>query len=310
MKRVLVSNIMMLKEKPRFDTELKAIGYEPVWADVSQFLTEADCLKLVGDIDGWLAGDDKITHKVFEKAGPRLKVIAKWGTGIDSIDREAAKEFDVPVLNSPGAFANTVAEVAIHYMLSLARSLVTIDRSIRRNEWPKFQGIELGSAKVGVIGFGAIGRRIGQLSSCFGSEVHFYDPMVKEVISFNGKDMTPSSLDDIAQNSDFVCLACNYSQESHHMIGAEFLEKMKPSAFLVNVARGPLVDETALVAALEAKKIAGAGLDVFEQEPLPADSKFRSMENVVLGSHNANNSLTAVEYVHANTLKNLQSILG
>jgi D-3-phosphoglycerate dehydrogenase len=301
---------MMLKERERFDREIRERGYEPVWADPEQFLSEAECLELVGEIDGWLAGDDRITRKVLESALPRLRVIAKWGTGIDSIDLKAAKDLGVPVLNSPGAFAHTVAEAAVHYMLSLGRFFVAVDRQMRAGQWPKPQGRELSGCTLGMIGFGAIGRRIGELGSAFGMNVLFYDPFVTAPVELFGRTAHPAGLDEIARRADHVCLACNYTPESRHLIGTEFIAKMQPSAFLINVARGPLVDEAALIAALQEGRIAGAGLDVFEQEPLAPDHPFLTMDNVVLGSHNANNGRGAVEYVHQNTLNNLSKVLG
>jgi len=308
--RVLVSNIMMLKERERFDRAIRERGYEPVWATPEQFLSEAECLDLVGEIDGWLAGDDRITRVVLERALPRLRVIAKWGTGIDSIDLKAAADLGVPVLNSPGAFANAVAEAAIHAMLGLGRHFVSVDRRMRQGLWPKPQGRELTGCTLGMIGFGAIGRRIGELGSAFGMNVLFHDPFVTTPVELFGRTAHPATLDEIARSSDHVCLACNYTPESRHMIGTEFIAKMRPSAFLTNVARGPLVDEVALIAALREGRLAGAGLDVFENEPLAPDHPFLTMENVVLGSHNANNGHAAVEFVHENTLANLSKVLG
>lgn len=310
MKRILISNIMMIKEKNRFDDEVRQMGYEPVWAAPGQFLDERECLDLVGRIDGWLSGDDRITRRVLEKALPRLKVVSKWGTGIDSIDLAAAKDLGVPVFNSPGAFSVAVAEVALFFMLALSRRLVEVDRGVRKGDWPKPQGVELKGSRIGVIGFGAIGRRIGELASAFGVEVYFFDPMIKDAVDIGGKTGLPVSLETLAACSDFVVLACNYTPENRHMIGKAFMDKMKPGAFLVNVARGPLVDEWALVRALETGQIAGAGLDVFEEEPLSADSPLKRMDTVVLGSHNANNAKGAVERVHRNTLDNLKAILG
>lgn len=308
--RVLVSNIMMLKERERFDREIKQRGYEPVWASPEQFLSEDDCLDLVGDIDGWLAGDDRITRKVLERALPRLRVIAKWGTGVDSIDLKAAADLGVPVLNSPGAFANAVAEAALHYMLSLARHFAIVDRRVREGGWPKPQGRELSGTTLGMIGFGAIGRRIAELGSAFGMNVRFHDPFATEPVELFGRTAHPASLAEIARESDHICLACNYSPQSHHLIGADFLAQVKPTAFVINVARGPLVDEAALVAALQEGRIAGAGLDVFETEPVAKGNPLLDMDNVVLGSHNANNGRGAVEYVHENTLNNLSKVLG
>jgi D-3-phosphoglycerate dehydrogenase len=291
---------MMLNERERFDPEIRAMGYEPIWVETSQFLDEAACLRVVGEVDGWLAGDDRITRKVLEAALPRLRVIAKWGTGIDSIDSQAAAALGVPVLNSPGAFADAVGEVAVGLTLMLSRHLAAIDRSMRAGNWPKPQGVELRGATLGMIGLGAIGRRISEFFAGFGTRLVFHDPFV---------DGSIPPLE-VAARADVVCLACALTSETRHLVNATFLAAMKPTALLINVGRGPLVDEASLVAALAAGRIAGAGLDVFENEPLPIGSPLRTMENVVLSSHNANNGIRAVESVHANTLKNLKSVLG
>ena len=298
--RILVSNIMMLREKNRFDGEIRALGYAPVWAEVSQFMDKAACLSAMGDIDGWLAGDDQITRAVLEAASPRLKVIAKWGTGTDSIDKVAAAELGVPVLNSPGAFADAVAECAIGLTLMLTRHLRVIDTAIRAGNWPKPQGVELRGATLGMIGYGAIGRRIAELGTAFGMEVVFHDPFVEG----------SQSVQSVARAADVLCLACAMTPENRHILNADLLAMMKPSALVINVARGALVDEAALIAALQAGTVAGAGLDVFETEPLAADNPLLQMKNVTLSSHNANNGLRAVETVHANTLRNLKSVLG
>jgi D-3-phosphoglycerate dehydrogenase len=265
-----------------------------------QFLDEAQCLSLVGRIDGWLAGDDRITRPVLAAALPRLRVIAKWGTGLDSIDRAAAADLGVPVLNSPAAFADAVAEVAIGLILMLTRHLGAIDRAIRAGGWPKPRGVELRGATLGMIGRGAIGGRIAELGQAFGMEVIHHDPFVPGSVA-------PLTL---AAEADIVCLACALTPENRHIVDARFLAAMKPAGIVVNVARGPLVDEPALVAALAAGTIAGAALDVFEDEPVTRANPLTAMENVILSSHNANNGLRAVEAVHANTLRNLASVLG
>lgn len=298
--RVLVTNMMMIKERDRFDKEIRDRGYEPIWVDVEQFLAEDRCLELVGDIDGWLAGDDQITRAVLEKALPRLKVIAKWGTGIDSIDSASAKQLGVPVLNAPGAFADAVAEVAIGLILMVTRHLGRIDREIRTGGWPKPQGLELKNSTLGMIGYGAIGRRIGELGAAFGMNVRFSDPFV------DGSE----TVAEVARAADVLCLACALTPENHHLVNADLLKTMKPGAIVANVARGPLVDTKALVEALQSGHLGGAALDVFEDEPLPADHPLLGFDNVVVSSHNANNGRGAVEAVHARTLSNLDSVIG
>lgn len=305
MARVLVSNIMMLKERERFDRILRDRDVEPVWADVSQFLDEEACLGCVGEVEGWLAGDDRITRKVLAKAVPALKVISKWGTGIDSIDLAAAKEFGVPVCNAPGAFSDAVSEVAFGYVVMLARKLGSTDRAVRRGEWPKSQTRELTGSTLGLIGFGAIGKGIAQRASGFRMKIVFHDPFFRDLYEGPGWTASPVALDALAAESDVICLACNLTADNFHVVDGRFLAKMKPSAFLVNVGRGPLVDEAALLDALKSGAIAGAGLDVYEQEPPEEGHALFGMENVVLGSHNANNGVLAVEHVHEVTLANL-----
>lgn len=305
--RVLVSNIMMLKNRDRFEREIRALGAEPVFADVEQYLNEEACLAYAGDFDVWSSGDDRITRKVMEAFLPRLRGIAKWGTGIDSIDLTAAKVLDLPVLNSPGAFSEAVAEVGIGYMLMLSRHLGMIDRAVRCGQWPKPMGGGLWGKTLGMIGFGAIGRGIALRAASCGMNILAYDPPMAHLTDMGVNFV---SLEELLRQADVTCLACNLTSDNRHMINAETLKLMKPTAYLVNVARGQLVDEAALVAALTAGRIAGAGLDVFEEEPLPMTSQLMTMENVVLGSHNANNLESAVEYVHANTMKNIMKLLS
>ena len=306
-RKVLVSNIMMLNERERFDRVLRQKGYEPVFAQVDQYLDEAACVAYVGDVDGWLAGDDQITRNVLLKALPALKVISKWGTGVDSIDLIAARDLGVPIRNSAGAFSDAVAEVAIGYVLMLARNLGHIDRAVRAGEWPKPRSTELVGKVLGLVGFGAIGQGIARRAAALGMSIVFYDPFVSVGVDGDWR-AEPVSFEALARDADVVCIACNLTDGNHHLVDAAFLARMKATASLINVSRGPLVDEAALIAALRDGRIAGAGLDVYETEPLPASSPLLALDNVVLGSHNANNGVAAVERVHQNTLKNLDDV--
>ena len=294
---------MMLADERRFVNLLKEQGLNPIVARPQQFFNEAECLELVGDIDGWLAGDDQVSAQVIDKAMPRLKVISKWGTGLDSFDLAAAEERGLPVCNTPAAFKDAVAEIAIGYMLELARHIGKTNLMVRRGKWPKIQTQGLVSKTLGLIGYGAIGQAIATRASSFQMPVKFFDPF------FVGDPLPGQSqvktLEDLLSNSDYVCLACNLSSDNHHLINQDTIAMMKNGAFLVNVARGPLVDEAALITALEQQHLAGAGLDVFEVEPLPETSALRGIDTVILGSHNANNVASVVEGVHQNTLNNL-----
>jgi D-3-phosphoglycerate dehydrogenase / 2-oxoglutarate reductase len=311
--QVLVSNMMMLKERARFEAAIAEKGWLPVFADVDQYLSEEQCLQYAGQCDAWLAGDDRITRDVLAAFLPRLKGIAKWGTGLDSIDLAAARELNVPVLNTPAAFSEAVAEVAVGYMLMLTRYLLEVDRGVRAGDWPKPRGLGLFGRVCGLIGFGAIGQGIARRAKGCGMSILAYDPPLREKGGLTDGPLADTAfvdLDRLVAESDVVCLACNLTSDNRHIISANQLKSMKKEAILINVGRGPLVDEPALAAALSAGEIAGAGLDVFEIEPLPVESPLRKLPNVVLGSHNANNLNSAVEYVHANTMNNLARILG
>ncbi|TRT81756.1 MAG: dihydrofolate reductase [Microcystis aeruginosa Ma_OC_H_19870700_S124] len=299
--RVLVSNIMMLNERERFAGALVERGIEPVWPTVNQFMDEAQCLEYAGGVDGWLAGDDKITRNVLGAFLPRLKVISKWGTGIDSIDLGAAKELGVPVCNSPGAFRDAVSEYAIGMLLSASRRIAHTDRSIRAGSWPKGRYIGLTGGTMGVIGYGAIGQGVGQRARGMGMSVVAHDPFMGT--SPDGSELL--SLEELIERSTVICLCCNLTSENYHLLGAKAFAAMRDDVMIVNVARGGLIDEDALADALESGKVSAAALDVFEKEPLSLDHRLLGFDNVVVSSHNANSTVQAIEVVHQNTLDNL-----
>jgi D-3-phosphoglycerate dehydrogenase len=305
---ILVSNIMMIRERERFSQILERRGIVPFFPDVDQFLSEPQCLDLLGEYDGWLAGDDEITKRVLEKSLPRLKVISKWGTGVDSIDLVAAKDLGISIFRSPGAFSDAVAEIALGYMLDLSRHISFTDRAVRNGQWPKPVGTGLAGKTLGIIGFGAIGRGIAERSLAMKMTVNAYDPYCKSNADPDIKMY--DHLADLLRVSDFVCLCCNLTDANRHIINSRTIELCKENVTLINVARGPLVDQVSLIHALRSGRIAAAGLDVYESEPIALSSELLSMENVILGSHNANNLLSATEYVHENTLGNLWKGLG
>ena len=307
MKRVLVSNLIMTRDIDRFRPELAAVGVEAVVADVRQFLTEEELLPIIGGFDGVLAGDDQFTERVLEAALPRLKVISKWGVGIDSIDLEAAKRLGIQVFNSPGAFGDAVAELAIAYMVMLDRKACVIDREVRAGKWPKYEGQGLVGKTLGVIGHGAIGRGVTKRAAAFGMKIIACDPCPG---ACDCPGVESACFDDVVAGADYLVLACNLTEENRHCIAREQLGRMRPGARLVNVSRGPLVKEADLIEALQQGVIAGAALDVFETEPVSVDNPLAGMDNVVLGSHNANNVSSANEYVNKNTIANLLKGLG
>jgi D-3-phosphoglycerate dehydrogenase len=279
-------------------------GVEIVTRPVSERLEEADLLEIIHDIDGVISGDDRFTKKVFEKA-KKLKVVSKWGTGIDSIDREAAAEHGVAVRNTPGAFTVPVADSVLGYMLCFARKLPWMTEAMREGRWEKIPGFALSEATLGIIGVGDIGKAVALRARAFGMKILGNDivPMPKEFLDRSGIRMTTKEA--LLREADFVSLNTDLNPSSFHIMSAPEFRLMKPTAFVLNLARGPLIEEPALVEALEEKRIAGAALDVFEDEPLPLESRLRGMQNVMLAPHNSNSSPAAWERVHESTVKNL-----
>ncbi len=269
---------------------------------VNERMSEEELLPLVTDIDAILCGDDKITEKVLENA-PNLKVIVKWGTGIDSIDKEAAGRRGIPVKNTSNAFTEPVADTVLSHILAFARGTIDLSEKMKKGIWEKKLNLALNECTLGIIGMGNIGRAVAKRAEAFGMRVLGND--IKEIpLDFM------VSLEKLLIESDFVSVNCDLNDTSYHLINKETLSKMKPTAYLINTARGPIVDEEALIDALKNRKIAGAGLDVFENEPLPDDSQLKEMSNVILSPHNSNSSLLAWEKVHANSVKHLIDILN
>lgn len=267
-------------------------------------LSEEALIELIGDIDGAICGDDSFTERVMQSA-PKLKVISKWGTGIDSIDQEAARRHGIDVCNTADAFTDAVADSVLGYMLCFARQIPWMDRDIRAGRWGKRQGFSLKESTLGIIGVGNVGSAVANRAAAFGMTLlgHDLSSLPEGLVSETG--IRPVVKADLLAQSDFVSLNCDLNPGSRRIIGEAELNAMKTTAFLINTARGPLVDEEALARALVDGVIAGAGLDVFEDEPLPEDSKLRTQDNCLLAPHNANSSPEAYIRVHENTLKNL-----
>lgn len=308
---ILFSAPYMLPQLERFRPILERYHLELIVPpDVRERLEEADLLAYAGSFDGAIAGDDRYTARVLEACAPRLKVISKWGTGIDSIDTQAAARLGVQVRRTPNAFTLAVADTALGYILAFARRLPWMDRAMKSGRWEKLPGRTLSECTLGVIGVGNCGKAVLRRARAFGMELLGNDivEIAPDFIRENRIEMV--SLEELLRRADFVCLNCDLNPTSYHLINAERLKMMKPGAVLINVARGPVVDEAALIRALQDGVIAGAALDVFEREPLPADSPLLKMDQVMLAPHNANSSPAAWERVHWNTIRNLLDGLG
>jgi len=262
---------------------LKNAGFEVVY---EEYPDEERLIELVGDVEAIIVrSKPKVTRRVID-AAPKLKVIGRAGVGLDNIDLEAAKERGIKVVNSPAASSRSVAELVFGLLFAVARKIAFADRKMREGVWAKKQcmGIELEGKTMGVIGFGRIGYNVAKIANAFGMRVLLYDPYPNEE---RAKEVggTFASLEDLLKESDVVTLHVPLVDATYHLINEERLKLMKPTAILINAARGAVVDNEALVKALQEGWIAGAGLDVYEEEPLPKDHPLTKLDNVVLTPH-------------------------
>lgn len=309
-KRALVLCLHLQRHLERYADTFERHGIEVVAPAVEQQMREAELLPIIGGFDGVIAGDDEFTSRVLEAGRPRLRIVSKWGIGVDGIDREAARRLGIEVTNTPDAFADEVADVVLGYLVLLTRRLHLMDRSVREGGWSKPQGTSLRGKRLGVVGVGSIGRAVVRRGQAIGMEVSGTD--IGEI----GEDfrretgLAQKSLEDLLGSSDFVSLNCPLTPQTRHLIDRAALAHMQPGSFLINTGRGQLVDEVALVEALASGHLAGAALDVFEREPLAATSPLLGFEGVVLGTHNASNTLEAVLRVNELSIENLLRGLG
>lgn len=295
----------MLPFIERFKPVFDHYNIELLVPEVNERLEEEEILTYAGQFDGAICGDDRYTARVLQACAPRLKVVSKWGTGTDSIDRAACDRLGIQLRNTLNAFTLPVADSVLGYILAFARQQPWMDRAIKAGEWKKIPGRSLSECTLGVIGVGNIGKAVLRRASAFGMTLLGNDIVPIPTDFLSEFKVSSVSLSELAQRSDFISVNCDLNPTSKHLVNQSLLAQMKPTAILINTARGPIVNEKDLVDALQEKKIAGAGLDVFEDEPIPSNSPLLKMDNVLLAPHNSNSSPTAWENVHWNTIRNL-----
>jgi len=306
--KVLVSAPYMQRVVDRYRPLFAVSDIELVLPPVNERLDEADLLRWIGDVDGVICGDDRFTERVLEAAS-KLRVICKWGTGIDSIDAVACRRLGIALRNTPNAFSEPVADSVLGYILCFARQLPFMDRMMKRGVWEKLPARALRECTLGVIGVGNVGKTVVRRAVATGMRVLGND-LVEMPASFVAKTgITMVSKETLLAQADFVSLNCDLNPTSFHLMGDSQFALMKLGAVIINTARGSIIEEAALLRALESGRISGAALDVFEVEPLPADSPLRRMDNVLLAPHNANSSPEAWERVHQSTIDRLLEVL-
>jgi D-3-phosphoglycerate dehydrogenase len=310
MPTVLLSAPYMLPFVERFRPVFTRYGIDLIVPEVHERMEEADLLPYAGQFDGAICGDDRYTPRVLEACAPRLKVISKWGTGVDSIDQPACARLGIQLGRTLNAFTLPVSDSVMAYILAFARRQPWMDREMKAGKWEKIPGRALNECTLGIIGLGNIGKAVTRRAKAFGMKVLGNDIIDIDHVFIAETGIEMTTLDSLLSRSDFISINCDLNPTSHHLINAQTLARVKPTAVLINSARGPIVKEADLIAALQAGKLGGAALDVFEVEPLPLDSPLLKMDNVMLAPHNTNSSPAAWERVHWNTIKNLLEGLG
>lgn len=262
--------------------------------------------EVIAEVDVLLVRSGFKVYRELLEIAPRLKVISRVGAGLDNIDVAYARKKGIEVFNVEGANALSVAEHTIAFVLALAKNLFDFDRRVRKGEWDiryAYRTFEIQGKTLGVVGFGLIGRETARLALGLGMRVLFYDPFVEGEFGLPVERM--NSLGDLLRESDFVSLHTPLNEHTRGMIGEKELKCMKPTAFLINVSRGAVVDTYALCMALQEKWIAGAATDVFTEEPPPTNHALFSLENIILTPHVAGLTRECSERVAIKAVENL-----
>lgn len=282
----------MIRAIDSLKEEFTRRGAEVICPEFRQTLSVSELLQLVPQHDGWIIGDDPATAEVF-RAGKngRLRAAVKWGAGTDNVDFAGAAECGFSVVNTPGTFGEEVSDVAVAYLIGLARDLFFVDREVRNGSWPKPAGTSLQGKTVGVVGYGHIGRATVRKLNALGMAVVVYDPLVSAA-SVDGATLAqwPEQLGEL----DFLVLACALTDENKHMLDTDTFDRMRHGIRIINVSRGGLINQAALHHALDSGRVAGAALEVFEEEPPRGDEPLLRHPHCIFGSHNSSNTSEAV----------------
>ena len=303
--KVLISPNTLLPVLEKYRSILEEKEVEIIIPPVfNEFLSEEELLPLVSQIDGAICGDDQYTKTIFQNA-KKLKVLSKWGEGLNAIDLVAAKEFGVKVYRTAGALTDPVADTVMGYILAFARNLIERDRNMKNGNWVKLPAVTLKESTLGIVGFGKIGQAVAKRALNFGMKVIAFDKVPPERKVLDELKTELVNFNQILSQSDFISLNCDLNESSIKIINEKSFQKMKKNCVLINTARGELIDQKSLIDALTKNLIAGAALDVFEKEPLSKTSLLRKMNNCLLSAHNANASPYVFDYIHRKTIENL-----
>ncbi|MEI7910484.1 MAG: phosphoglycerate dehydrogenase [Verrucomicrobiota bacterium] len=273
-------------------------------------LTEARMLELAGDFDAILCGDDAISRAVLEKSLPRLKIISKYGIGLDKIDVPATKQLNIPVLFTPGVNHTTVAEHTFGLLLGLTKHIVTTAAAARRGEWLRLTGHEIAGKTLGIVGLGRIGKEVAIRARAFGMDVIGCDPYWDDAFAAAHAVTRCATMNEVLERSDVVSLHCNLTDETRAMIRRDKLATMKDGVVIINCARGEIIETADVVEALNSGKLGGYGADVLDCEPPPADHPLLSAPNCVITPHIGSRTYESVPRQAMKSLTNLINALA
>ena len=304
--RILITCPPMLKTLDACQERFKLEDMEIIVPEITQQLSEDELCALITDVDGVIAGDDPYSARVLEVGHKgQLRALAKWGIGVDAIDLEAAKNLGIKTSNTPDVFGEEVADVVIGYTVMLTRQLHRIDAAVHQGDWLKIRGTSLQGKTAGIIGVGSIGRAVAERFRAMGMKLLGYDVSPIAVTFIEKSGLTQVPLQELLENADIIVVACVLTKDNSYLLDEGAFSIMKNNVFIINVARGMLIKQSALVDSLDSGKIAGAALDVFESEPVTTNNPLCGYPQVILGSHNGSNTNESVQRVNQLAIDNL-----
>ena len=310
--KVLLTCPPMINRVSNYTDLFKKHNLDVFCPKFQQTLSEEELINLVPKYDAWIIGDDPATRKVFEAGvsnNGKLKAVIKWGVGVDNVDFQACKDLGLPVTNTPNVFGEEVSDIAIGYLISLCRQIHNIDQGTKNCQWLKPCGTSIYGKKICQIGFGDIGRTIIRKLIPFNGYLYVSDPGFENkgndiICKFNPNLKIPKEISEkivlttlweAVTDSDVIIVACNLNKSTHGLVNKELILKAKKGVKIINIARGQVVNERDVVELLDSGHIDCVGFDVFEEEPLPKDSKLRNYPRCIFGSHNSSNTMEAVD---------------
>jgi phosphoglycerate dehydrogenase-like enzyme len=273
-------------------------------------LPEARMLELAGQFDAFLCGDDAITRAVLQKAAPRLRVISKYGIGLDKIDVPAATTLGIPVLFTPGVNHTTVAEHTFALLLAAVRHLVAEANYASHGQWKRLTGHEILGKTLGIVGLGRIGKEVAIRGRAFGLKLIGYDIFWPDTLTAEFGVQRYAELDRLFADADFISLHTNLTAETRHLVDARRLKLMRPGGIILNCARGELVDTGAVVAALQSNHLANYCTDVLDEEPPPADHPLLGLPNALITPHIGSRTFESVQRQATCAVENLTLFLA